>query len=306
MTDIKMIDRLCEETGATVDQAQTAYFRAKGNYYLALGYLREGYLSTSSGIDLRKHTDNTGNANVNSGMAYPQNTFRQTQSGYSNNMNNNGAGRNGAAQYNYNQYTQNNFSQNGFAQNGFSQNGFGQNGFAQNGFSQNGFSRNGFAQNNFSGNGYSQNSFSGNGFSQGGYSQKYFNGADQNANKRRSTAERISDTFGRFMASYLAVNTLRVPLLIALICFIAGFQIAIPAIIIAIICGVKMKFDGPLFSPDTDFSAAQKDNAAAARNNSAPEQGIPYQMPPKYDQREYEYAYANYNNNDVGEEKGFF
>ena len=280
MTDIKMIDRLCEETGATVDQAQTAYFRAKGNYYLALGYLREGYLSTSSGIDLRKHTDNTGNANVNSGMAYPQNTFRQTQSGYSNNMNNNGAGRNGAAQYNYNQYTQNNFSQNGFAQNGF----------AQNGFSQNGFSRNGFAQNNFSRN---------------GYSQKYFNGADQNANKRRSTAERISDTFGRFMASYLAVNTLRVPLLIALICFIAGFQIAIPAIIIAIICGVKMKFDGPLFSPDTDFSATQKDNAAAAGNNSTPEQGIPYQMPPKYDQREYEYAYANYNN-DVGEEKGFF
>jgi hypothetical protein len=233
MTDMKMIDKLCEETGATIDQAQTAFFRAKGDYYLALGYLREGYLSTS-GVDLKKNTSKTGGKN----MSYPQNTFMQR--GFSGNRSTQNTNSN-------NSYTQGSFTNNGFAQNSYYQNT---------------------------------------------YSFDHGYGNPSNANKRKTTADRIADKFNRFMTSYLAINNLRIPLLLALICFIGGFRIAIPAIIIAIVLGVKMKFDGPLFSSDSDFSNAQT-NFTASETNKAEEQGIPYQMPPRYDEREYEYAYAN-------------
>ncbi len=145
-----------------------------------------------------------------------------------------------------------------------------------------------------------------------------------------SFAQRRARMMGRrrqgvenFLGSYLKINDLRVPLILSVICLVFGFEILIPAAIIALICGVKFSFEGPLFDggstaafgTDAFRKQAEAFGAEAFGNRqttSAPEadKGVAYRMPPRY---EYESAYAGRGSSensgyerDISEEKGFF
>ncbi len=160
--------------------------------------------------------------------------------------------------------------------------------------------------------------FDGNGFAREQYTQ---NNSQQYS--RRSTVGEKS-IIDKFLESYLLINDKsRIPLFVAALVTIFGFQFVIPGALIALLCGVKFTLEGPLFDKADEPSSFSREYT---------DQGIAYEMPKR--EPEYEYARAgyseapkynynydysqNYDNqsenggryadyeHDISEEKGFF
>ena len=167
--------------------------------------------------------------------------------------------------------------------------------------------------------------FDGKGFSR---QQNSFAPEASRENFRENFRERHSEAFEagksgveKFMASYLKVNDLHVPLILAVLAVIFGFELIIPAVIIALICRVNFSFEGPLFDNGVApaFGTGSFSSSSFGRSfrnkasYSAPryeDRGVAYEMPPKY---EYDYAYTGNSTSsekkyerDISEEKGFF
>lgn len=120
--------------------------------------------------------------------------------------------------------------------------------------------------------------FDGNGFAGEQYTQ--------NGNTSRFSDN--DNILTRFYNSYISIRpkgrgAYRFPLLIAALIVIFGFEVVIPAFVIALVCGVDFTLEGPL------FGTAKPEPAAAGAGFSGQgysDPGIAYEMP----RREYEYA----------------
>ncbi len=107
---------------------------------------------------------------------------------------------------------------------------------------------------------------------------------NNNDSRRGSTAGNASNIqsdiqsgFAKFLSSELLIGkdkTFSIPLILAAIVAVFGFEIALPAAIIAFFCGVRFTFTGPLFRKDvvlgfTNNSQPQKEPEVRYTNNTA-------------------------------------
>lgn len=81
--------------------------------------------------------------------------------------------------------------------------------------------------------------------------------------------ERTADNnnpVNKFLSSYVTLNTLRLPLIVAALGIVFGFPYVVPIVIIAMICKVRFGFEGPIF--DNKGVAAARQTANEWKNSA--------------------------------------